>query len=122
MAKGDCKRRVVRFAKRGAAFLGPVLGALIPQLVSSVELLQGILPGAFGGHEKRQIVYNAIKAEAKKIGHEAYDAAKDEFEWRLESYTRAALESALENLRAGLPLEELQKWVDSPELLEADTD
>lgn len=122
MAKGDCKRRTVRFAKRGAKYLGAVLGPLIPQAVAGIETLLPLLPDAFDGHEKRRMVFRAVAAKAKEIGHEAYDTAKETLTSQAEAYVRAALESALENLRLGQPLSKLETWASDPDLLEAETD
>ena len=60
MAKGDCKRRTVRFAKRGAKFLGPILGALVPQAVSFLEVAADLLPQAFGPFTDA-VIRSAIK-------------------------------------------------------------
>jgi hypothetical protein len=122
MAKGDCKRRVVRFGKRAARFLGPVLGALVPQAVGFLEMAKEQLPSVFGGHEKRRFVLEIVKTRAKEMGHEAYDGLKDHLTSQAESYVRAHIENSLENLRLGQPIEKLQNWATDPDLEESDED
>lgn len=125
---GKCKRRVKRFSRRAAKFLGPVLGALVPQAVSALEVVKDMLPGAFGGHEKRAAVLNVVKVRAKELGHAAYDGAKDALTGEAESYVRAHIENSLDNLRDGQALASLQDWATDeeldadPELADADED
>lgn len=119
---GKCKRRMVRFGKAAARFLGPALGPVIPMAVNMIEMLSQSVPDLFDGHQKRRMVFAAVATEAKKIGHEAYDGTKNGLSSMAESYVRAALESALYNLREGKPLEELQDWATDPDLQDADDD
>lgn len=123
MAKGDCKRRTIRFAKRGAKFLGAALGPVIPQVVSAIEDLLPMLGiGALSGHTKRRMVFDAVAQKAKEIGHDAFDVVTNGLTSRAEGYVRAALESALENLRLGQPLAKLEAWASDPDLIENDAD
>lgn len=109
-----CKKRVVSFAKWGARFLGPVLGAHIPSVVALLEQVSAAVPDlVLSGHQKRAIVIESVKARAKEIGHDVYDDAKTATVAELERVTRAAIESALHELRSGADLNELQDWADA---------
>ena len=113
MAGGKCKRRAVRFGKRAARFLGPVLGPLVPRVVETLRLLGDSIPELAGGHAKRRAVLAAVGAQAREIGHEAWDEAALALNSAAEGYVRAHIENSLESLTGGESLATLEAWSDS---------
>lgn len=125
---GKCKRRVVRFGKWAARFLGPALGPFVPLAVQAVESFGNVVAAkvpdmVFGGHEKRAMALDLIKSEARRIGHAVYDEARPETEAELERIARAAIEVAVEQMKRGeAKLSELREWTDDAELADDPSD
>jgi len=114
---GKCRDRVKRFGRRAAKILGPILGAMIPGLVTAAEGLGAVVTAqlpdlVWGGHEKRKFVIDTVMREAKAIGHDAYSGAKALTLGQLEGATRAAIEAAVDNMRVGgaAAVAELADW------------
>lgn len=122
MAKGDCKRRTVRFAKAGARFLGPVLGALVPQMVGALRVLGDSIPELSGGRAKRKAVFQAVASEAEKLGHAAYDAARKRLTHEAVGFVRAHIQNALYNLESGESVGTLMAWAEEDETADAPED
>jgi hypothetical protein len=129
MAKGKCKRRVVRFGKWAGRFLGPMLGPFVPLAVQAVESFGSVVAGkvpdmVFGGHEKRAMALELIKAEAKRIGHAVYDDARPESEAELERIARAQVEVVVSTMKHHAEkvgdLQDGDGWADAAELAPGD--
>ena len=112
-----CKKRVVKFGKWAARTLGPVLGQHVLRTVGVLEDLSASIPDLLSGHDKRKVVIDSTIRKAREIGHSAFDEAKDTTVAELERASRAAIESAIFNIREGIAIDELADWsdADSPE-------
>ena len=110
-----CKKNVVKFSKWAARTLGPILGRHILQTVGVLEDLSASIPDLLSGHDKRQVVIDSTLRKAQAIGHDAFDEAKAVTISEIERAARAAIESAVHNIREGVALEELADWADESE-------
>lgn len=111
-----CKERTRKFVGWAAKILGPVLGPQIPGFVTVAQKVADVLKREtpnllFGGHEKRALVWEMVKDEARASGHDVYDDTKAATEAELERATRAAIESAVHSMKRGTEkLAELGDW------------
>jgi hypothetical protein len=91
-----CKQKTVKFAKHVWAVLGPKLAPHVAESVALVNKLAPLLPDLLtGGHAKRKFVLDMALAEAKIIGHDAFDDAKEVTIAELKGAIRTQLERSV---------------------------